>query len=48
LQNWFSKLIFTKPKLERPQQADFEIKDVHDCWQIDAKENVCLKDENKY
>lgn len=48
LQNWFSTLSLTKPKLERPQQLSFEVKYVHDCWQIDAKENILLKDGNKY
>lgn len=48
LQNWFSRLNLNKPKLERPQQVALEIQHVHDCWQIDAKENIKLSDGNKY
>lgn len=48
LQNWFSSLSLNKPKFERPQQISLEVQYVHDCWQIDAKENIKLVDDNKY
>ena len=48
LQTWFSSLSINKPKLERPQQENLEVKQVHDCWQIDAKENIRLKDDMRY
>jgi len=44
VQLWFRKHHLNKPKIIRPQSEDTPVNAVHDCWQIDAKENIILKD----
>jgi len=47
IQNWFKEHGFSKPVFQRPVPKETLVKDVHDCWQIDAKENIILKDQTK-
>jgi len=44
VQLWFRKHHLNKPKVVRPQSEQTPVKAVHDCWQIDAKENIFLED----
>lgn len=44
VQKWFKSKNLSKPKLQREEQHIESIKEVHDCWQIDAKENIKLAD----
>jgi len=47
VQKWFKSKNLSKPKMQRPEQVIPEVKEVHDCWQIDAKENIKLGDDNR-
>ena len=49
LQKWFKKNHLQKPPVvrPRPQAQNQKVLNVHDCWQIDAKENIHLKDGTK-
>ena len=47
LQKWFRKKGLSKPRIIRKEEPVEKVKSVHDCWQIDAKENLNLKDETK-
>lgn len=47
MQLWFRKSHLTKPRIERAVSSETEqVVAVHDCWQIDAKENVRLQDSS--
>lgn len=48
-QKWFKRHHLQKPPMVRPRpEPQFEkVLNVHDCWQIDAKENIHLKDGTK-
>jgi hypothetical protein len=47
MQLWFKSHRLVKPKFERPISTATQVKQVHDCWQIDAKENIVLQDGSK-
>ena len=49
IQKWFANHGLNKPRTARPviTKEEHEVKAVHDCWQIDAKENIILEDEGK-
>lgn len=42
VQKWFKSKNLNPPKIQREQQVIEPVKEVHDCWQIDAKENIKL------
>lgn len=44
VQKWFKSKHLGKPKMQREEQQIAKVKQVHDCWQIDAKENIKLAD----
>lgn len=44
VQKWFKSENLGKPKVQREKQTITKVKEVHDCWQIDAKENIKLGD----
>ena len=44
VQIWFKAKKLTQPLTQRGEQYPSVIGAVHDCWQIDAKENLKLKD----
>ena len=43
VQNWFKSKQITQPLTQRGEQESSVVRAVHDCWQIDAKENLKLK-----
>jgi len=48
MQLWFRKHRLTKPRIERPSTVEASaVESEHDCWQIDAKENIILVDGSK-
>lgn len=47
MQKWFRKKGLTKPRTIRKESPVEKVAQVHDCWQIDAKENLVLQDETK-
>lgn len=47
VQKWFRVKNLGKPKVQREEQPITEVKEVHDCWQIDAKENIKLGDSTR-
>jgi len=47
MQLWFRKAGLSLPKAYRKEPKVEKVKKVHDCWQIDAKENLQLKDGSK-
>lgn len=47
LQKWFRTKGFNQPSIIREQQAVVKVEQVHDCWQMDAKENIILQDGTK-
>jgi len=47
MQIWFSKAGYNAPRAYRKEPPVSTIKEVHDCWQIDAKENLKLQDGTK-
>jgi len=49
MQNWFKKHGLNKPRTSRPvvTKEEKRVDKVHDCWQIDAKENLVLEEEGK-
>ena len=48
MQLWFKKHKLSKPRIERPSTTEVaQVEAVHDCWQIDAKENIILQDDSK-
>lgn len=44
VQKWFKSKNLSRPKIQREEQKVEAVKEVHDCWQIDAKENIKLAD----
>ena len=44
VQKWFKSKNLGKPKIQREEQKVSIVKQVHDCWQVDAKENIKLED----
>ena len=47
VQKWFQSNHLNRPKIQREHQQIEPVQDVHDCWQIDAKENIDLLDDTK-
>lgn len=47
LQVWYKKAGLSEPKQRMPAVKPIAVKAVHDCWQIDAKENIDLADGSK-
>lgn len=49
LQKWFKRHHLQKPPIIRPRpETQFQkVLNTHDCWQIDAKENIDFKDGTK-
>lgn len=47
VQKWFQSKHYSRPKIQREEQHIEVVKEVHDCWQIDAKENIRLEDGSK-
>lgn len=49
VQKWFRKKGLNKPKTSQPKptKEEEQVHQVHDCWQIDAKENIVLEGEGK-
>lgn len=47
VQKWFQSKHYTRPKIQREKQVIAKVEEVHDCWQIDAKENIKLLDGSK-
>lgn len=47
MQLWFRKARLSPPKAYRKEPKPEQVKSTHDCWQIDAKENIKLLDESK-
>lgn len=47
MQLWFRKAGLSIPKAYRKEPTIPKVKAVHDCWQIDAKENLKLQDGSK-
>lgn len=46
IQLWFKQLQLNKPIAKRPNTTAPIVEKVHDCWQIDAKENITLTNES--
>lgn len=46
VQKWFRSKGLNKLRVKRQEQSPIVAKQVHDCWQIDAKENIVLGDGN--
>lgn len=47
MQLWFKKKHLNKPRVKGESSSPTEsVSEVHDCWQIDAKENVTLQDDS--
>jgi len=44
MQTWFRKAGLSLPKAYRKEPKIAKVNAVHDCWQIDAKENLKLQD----
>lgn len=47
MQLWFRKAGLSIPKAYRKEPTIAKVNAVHDCWQIDAKENLKLQDGSK-
>ena len=48
MQLWFKKHRLTQPRIEQPSTTEGSVVEAeHDCWQIDAKENIILPDGSK-
>jgi transposase len=49
MQKWFVQNGLNKPKTSQPKptKEDEQVQNPHDCWQIDAKENITLEEEGK-
>lgn len=47
MQLWFRKAGLSLPKAYRKEPIIPKVNAVHDCWQIDAKENIKLQDGSK-
>ncbi|HEY9886408.1 MAG TPA: helix-turn-helix domain-containing protein [Vampirovibrionales bacterium] len=47
LQKWFKDHKLNRPRSKKPIEKAPEVEAVHDCWQLDAKENICLQDGSK-
>lgn len=47
MQKWFRKHGLNKPRTAQPKptKEEEQVHKVHDCWQIDAKENILLEEE---
>lgn len=44
IHKWFKDHKLNRPRRQKPEEEEQEVLEVHDCWQIDAKENIALKD----
>lgn len=48
MQLWFKKHRLSRPPVKRPAATEASVvESEHDCWQIDAKENIILPDGSK-
>ena len=48
IQLWFKKHRLIQPRIEQPSRVEASLVEAeHDCWQIDAKENIILEDSSK-